>query len=917
MDVLLVLVLGGFLFVLIGYANSRKGGVRQIVGNLAWLLDGRVLAVYHVDPIDYAFRSDEEKITRHRMVTDLVAALPRRSRIYSVCDALDPDAVHDATLAGVDPDLVHPGYHEMADGWLDWLETHELYRRLSYVVIELPDDGIDRLRRAGAGAVSWFSGLMGGPPVPVRAEELADRSARARTCLQQMKLSALRVRPAHAGEIDWLEKRHPCRGHVHEPRLDPGWEPPNRTMRGARGEVIVSPSLATRVREIIKEGGSAEDPDRPPNPFQRQYLRVRTPFGEGYQVSLVWSQMPKRFWFPGGLGEAFVRADSVPFPVDYCVDIHAVDNEAARSAAKRSDRTVGGQFEEWEDDPSGAPQEVYDAKEASTHERDTLAANPAERELQTLITFTTWSTRQDPKETLDQARAIQRIYRAAEYELSIPTGDQDKLYEWTKLSGRADRGLAREFTQYLLTRDLAALMPFVDVEVGDPTGTLIGYTLAGGTCKPVFVDLRRAPVELDASGCAYFSGVLGQGKSYLQKLLMAAELERGDTRAFTFDRTKDGEYVRFAESLTCPTRVVSATDERAGAICIDPMRVFGGHARVTHTRDYLILLCQASPQEPDGRAIGAAVREAAREPEATIRDVVDKLDELAAADLPGARTVVQALASHVGDMGGGFAGEGENPLVRLVFGDGEVLDLDGGTDGPAYVVLHAPYLQLPRKSDRANSHRARQIPLPKLQGEALFHLGLMIGKEFINQGLERGLFGILHTDELAEFIRSDVGRAEYEQYVRDSRKERKILMSGSQLDDDAALALTDEEGDIRALLGWRFAGRQDDASQAARTIRNMGRKPTGELVEFVQSLNRWDDDELTGLNDEERRNLPRVFLVRDPQDRVGPVVLLPAPTDRLHRGLETNLDRRRAYDTEDAPADDAGSELGGGPVRYA
>ena len=41
-----------------------------------------------------------------------------------------------------------------------------------------------------------------------------------------------------------------------------------------------------------------------------------------------------------------------------------------------------------------------------------------------------------------------------------------------------------------------------------------------------------------------------------------------------------------------------------------------------------------------------------------------------------------------------------------------------------------------------------------------------------------------------------------------------------------------------------------------------------------------------------------MFLVRDPQDRVAPVVLLPAPTERLHRGAETNLSRRRAYDAE-------------------
>ena len=859
-----------------------KSPARAIIGNCVWTHDNTVWAVWHLRPRNYLYLTAEEQLGRHREIADLLAAVPKRALLAGICEHVDPEDQYLAALAGIDTDSA-PGYVEQADAWLDWLCEHDLYRRRHFIAIELPASRTQQWRRRLRAATSDIAGYLQFAPPSLRPDELADAQSATASIEAALTQSGIAVRPAEPAFVRWLYQRHPRRGHESEAPFDQEWDPPRQARKDGH---VLTASLAAFDDAVLREGGDPDDPSRPRNPFQRSYLHCQTPFGEGYQQSLILADTPRAWWFPGGLGEMFVRTDNVSFPLDYFVRIEAIDNDLAKQQARRDDRTISHQFDEWEDDPSGAPQDLYDAKQAIQDERDTLSSNPSERELQCQVIFQTWAA--TTQEVTDQAAAIRRVYEPAEYTLPAPTGEQTKLHHATKIGSELDRSLAREYRQFWLQRDLAAQMPLVDVEVGDPDGILLGVTLAGATSRPVFLQPSRAP-RIDRSGCAYFSGILGQGKSYTAKVLLAGALESGDVAAFTVDRTRMGEYVRFAGGLECSTQVVSLDDSNADVdladVCIDPMRIFSGKARIDHTRDFLMLLTRSGTQEPEGVAIATAIRTAAQDPSATLRDVLDTL-AAAASSNAAAATVSQKVAAHIGEID-------EDPLARVVFGTGTPLKLHAAD----YTIFHLPGMELPRRTEIASEHRARHVSLPRLLGEAVYFLSMMIGREIIytRASSEHG-FGILHTDEFAAFVRSEVGRAAWEELARDSRKHNVALWALSQFADDTQLGSDADAADLDALIGYRFVFGQTKRSEAETSIRSLGREPTDELVDAVMSMNQIADDTDT-------QQSARVCLMRDLQGRVAPVLLLPAALERLHTAFETNPDRVRAAAASE-PAED-------------
>jgi AAA-like domain len=817
---------------------------RFVTGNLVWSRSGAVWALYRVEPVCYPYLSRKEKLAVHGRLRAALMALPAESSILSICRVVDPGAVVTRMVQGVDLGR-HGAWREVTEATLEGLGGTPVYERTFYLAVRLPEEGArEGLRSVLGSAAAQVADGFGLPPTPVRQREIESRERQAGQLEARLR-GSLCLSPATGAEIRWIYAQASRRG-LAEPVAGEGLTAPeDGRERRAAGALMTSLGEA-----VFYEGGSGEDRDRPKT--HRRYLRIEAPAGVSYQAFLAFADMPSRFVFPGGAGEWFFHTDEAPFPVDWCARIRAVPNQEAQVRARRQARQLVGQVEEYEGEPSGVPKDLHTAWEGVDDERAMLAANPADPELQVTVILCVYAD--NLLEIEARAAQLQAMYQPNEYMLARPTGGQLGLYE-AMLPGSAPPRVVRDYTQYVLPRDLAAGMPFACSDVGDPGGMLLGVTLDGGTFRPVLFDPAYGPA-VNRSGSLGAFGALGAGKSYFIKAVAFATLARGG-QVIAMDRTPAGEYVAFSGIAPGRSQVVRLA--AGSGVCLDPLRVFAGTARVRYAVGFLSLLTGTSPSDLQGAALAEAVRDAAARPDPRLGHVLDALERVAAEDAD-ARVVFRKLSN--------FA---RNDLADLVFGDGELLGLDAD-----YIVFHAPGIDLPDKEVLLSEHLARQLLPEQLFSLALLYLVAAVAREVTFRDPSR--FAAALFDEAWALTSSMQGRQLLLDGVRDGRKHNAAVWLLSQhpsdLGDDALVHL----------LGNRFAFRQSRGAGAA-ALRFLGVEPEEELVQMVES--RLEEGQC---------------LFRDVRDRVGLIQVLEAITPELREAFETNPSRflARQQQPEDA-----------------
>lgn len=803
---------------------------RAIAGNLVYSTEGRVWAVYKVSPLPFAHRSADAKLTVHTRLRGLLMGLPDDAMLMAVCEHLDPWAVAERMLDGVDPGRA-PLWGEAVAAEVDRLDRYHLFQRSHWLAFALADSTRRGLTSAIGAVTSSVGAVFGLPPAPVAADDIEARARQAAAV--RARLGTVPLRPATPGEIRWLYARAVARG-ADEPFYDEDWEP-RRADESRRGSLHV---LAPLTDAVFHEGGRADDENRPRH---RRYLRVDTAAGSGYQALLALADMPHEFVFPGGGGEWFAHLEAAPFPVDWCVRLRSVPNAEAQVRARRQHRQLIGQLDEYEGEVTGAPSSLAEALAAVDDERAALAANPSERECQATVIFATWADNLVDLE--EQAATLQAMFQPADYGLGRPTGGQLGLFR-SMLPGTEPASVCRDYTQFLLARDLAAGTPFTGSDIGDPSGMLLGASLDAGVFAPVLFDPAYGPT-INRSASLGITGALGSGKSYLAKLLCWATVARGG-QVVTLDRTASAEYVSFAEVVPGRAQVVQLTVD--AAISLDPLRVFSGEDRRRITLGFCSLLAGAPARSLEAAALAEAVDAVAELPEARLPDVIDQLQRIA--ERPGKHDPDAAAAArklaHFSRLG----------VAQLAFGPGPALALDAD-----FVVFHAPGLALADRDTLLNEHLAAQMLPEQVFGQALLYLVAAVARSVIFA--DRSRFAAALYDEAWALTASPQGHALLLEGVRDGRKHNAACWLASQSPRDLG------ETELVDLLGARFAFRQARGAAAAAQ-RFLGLDvddATGQLLETLAAGQ---------------------CLLRDVRDRVGLVQVLEAPVRELRDAFDTN-----------------------------
>lgn len=833
--------------------------LRFLIGNLAWARDGSVWAIYRVKPVSYPYLSAREKLGIHTKTRAALMALPSDSMILSICEQLDPDELIADMVESVDLDR-QPVWEDVLDATYDQLADTKMYKRRYYLAFALPNEGTKgsiggAFGSASAGLSRWF----GLPPAPVKEKEIENHRRDAKKIETQLK-SFLEIEAVTAAEVRWLYGRSLTRG-LRQPFFDPNaWSASERRIGEGSDARVTAPSLANLGEAIFKEGGLDTDEDRPRH---RRYLRVESDAGVSYQTFMCISDMPQRFSFPGGGGEWFFHTGVAPFPVDWCARIHSIPNQEAQLKTRRQARQLIGQFGEYEGEVTGAPQSLASAMEGIEEERAYLSNNPSEPELQVTIAFAVGAPTLSELE--EKASQLKAVFEPNEYALPRPTGGQLGLYA-AMLPGGPRPLVARDYTQFLLPRDLSAGVPFGGAEVGDPRGMLLGFQLDGGTFQPVLFDPGYGPAT-NRSGSLGAFGALGSGKSFFIKNVAWATLARGG-QVLTMDRTVTGEYVDFAQVAPGKSQIVKLDVD--SDICLDPLRVFRGDQRVRYTIGFLTLLTGTAPTELEGAVLSEAVRDVAKDPDATLMDVIEALKTKVETD-PEARVLWRKLSN--------FA---SNDLARLAFGDGRVLSLDAD-----YIVFHAPGLSLPDKETLMNEHLAKQLLPEQVFSQALLYLVAAVARTVTFSNPNR--FAAALFDEAWALTSSLQGRQLLLDGIRDGRKHNAAVWLLSQHPND----LGDDQ--LVHLLGNRFVFRQSRGAAAA-ALKFLGMDASEGWVEMLE----------TELREGQ-------CMYRDVRDRVGMIQVLAPASEELRHAFDTNPEARRArHEKQAAEAAAALLAAGGG-----
>ena len=753
-----------------------KPPAKAVVGQLVWSADGGVWAVWRVSPFAHAHASASEKLTVHGRLRGLLLGLPAESMLLSTCERLDTwDVVADMLDGVTHPDANR--WSEVCAATADHLTDTSLHRRRYYAAALLPGAGGNGWRdlvRQATGDVAAGFGLA---PAPVPAAEIDARRRQARA-IETRIASQVVLERATAGELRWLWARA-LRRDLREPAFDDSWEPAARPAK--RGTASV---LAPLTDVVVKEGGYRDDPDRPRH---RRYIRIDAGVGTAFQTVLAVADLPHEWVFPGGGGEWLHHADDLGFPVDWCVRIRSVPNAEAQAKVRRQHRQLVGQVDEYDGEITGAPPSLAEAIGAIDAQRAELAANPAEPEIQATILLSVAAP--DLALLEDRAQAVIGLFEPHEYGLGRPTGSQLALLR-SMLPGTAAAPACRDYTQFLLARDLASGAPFCGPEVGDPRGLLLGLGLDSGAPTPVLLDPTYGPsVGRTASLAAV--GALGSGKSFFLKRLCWDTISRGG-QVVTIDRTTRGEYATFAAAAPGTAQVIRLAPD--SDVCLDPLQTFTGDDRVSVTLGFLSLLAGASAHTEEGAALAEAVRTVANRPTARLADVVDELNTLGdntSRPDPAARSLARRLA-HYRHLGAG----------QLAFGDAEPVRLDADL-----IVFWAPNLALPDRDTLLNEHLARQMLPEQVLAHALLYLVAAVGRQVVFSDPTR--FGAALYDEAWALLGSPHGQRLLLEGIRDGRKHNGAIWLASQHPADLG------DGELIDLVGARFAFRQAPGAATA------------------------------------------------------------------------------------------------------
>lgn len=763
--------------------------------NLRWTSEGTVWADFLITGIPYGLRPVRDKLGVRALHTALIRALPGESLWLGVTATLDPAEVVAAMLDGVDLDQA-PEWAVECDATLDSLDVLGVGRRIYWLSVPLrPGRPTDALTVPAQAAMNTVQQLLGLPTRPPGEADITRRLTQVQRLLESIP-SPFKAVPATVAQMVWL--------HQHQLRRGMYTDDDMPFASASAGVVTASGFTAPLLDEGAQSDLTGLAQVRRFNPFDRRYLKVQPADAPdvpaSYQSLLVLAATP-----PGGTlfpGEEILgRIDRSGLDVDWAIRMTVRTSDAVIAANQRALRQIADQIDQRDHEITTAVDSLTQTARDLTEYARLLDQDKLEVEAQATVILCVASP--DATHTKAQALALRRWYEDSNYKVAIPVGGQEDLW-WQMMPGVRTSMLARQYAQLSTSCNVASMVPFVDVSLGDRKGSLVALNISNGPfladdvpCGPtegILHDIDGA-TDRDVSGSIAIAGELGSGKSVLMKKLCGDVVDRNG-RVIAIDRTDMGEWEVWARSVA-HVEVVDILQPRWS---LDPLRMFGPDVGSRMAQSFLTPLLDVPPTSD----LGVVLADVLDPQNLTRHGLLGLGDVLAHLQTDGDGEDALRLAAKIRV----FA---RRDLGRVVFDPSlPTLPLDVQA-----VVIRTHTLQLPNPVELENEHLFRAMSIEKMFGRAAYALIAGIARAVCFA--DRDQLAVLAVDEFHGLAISPEATQEAALFIRDGRKHRAALIAGSH--DPLADFGSDT---LRGLIPTRFQMRQRDQTLARKGLQWLG-----------------------------------------------------------------------------------------------
>ncbi|MCI0686273.1 MAG: hypothetical protein L0Y54_03400 [Sporichthyaceae bacterium] len=245
--------------------------IRHLAGPLLWAMDGSVWASWRVTPVTYPYLDDARKIELHAAIRAALRLVRGEAMLLSLAVGVDPVQVGRRMLDGIDP--MRRGWTTLTDATVDTLVDLDLYERVHYLTVRLPDTDTSGWRAGLSAARDSVGAAFGLTPPPISRAERAARAHQAAQLGAQLGRH-IRLVPASPADILWMYARasaarsDPAAGANRRARLAPGARVPGRG-GAVRGRQPGQPGPATAAASPLLGGRRRGRPGRRPGRLHR------------------------------------------------------------------------------------------------------------------------------------------------------------------------------------------------------------------------------------------------------------------------------------------------------------------------------------------------------------------------------------------------------------------------------------------------------------------------------------------------------------------------------------------------------------------------------------------------------------------------------------------------------------------------
>ena len=441
-----------------------------------WILTG----------VAYGLRPDPKKELARAHHQALIRALPGESLLLGICAGLDPTAVVERMITGVDLTACPDWASVDCAATLDTLDEIGPGQRIYWLSVPLRNNGF--ADRVGAPLRSVAADLRDSLGVAAGAVSLVEVNRRLEQAqrVHESIPAVFQPRPATPGSngvarsctrnnaactATWTCPRPPTRSSVSTSPSSPLSASVNRCWTRAASP---TPTRPATVHEFPRAAAGL----RRWNPMSRRYLKVQQSGAldqaASYQATLVVADVPSEgMLFPGS--EIIGRIDESGLDVDWGIRLKVRSSEQVVATNRRALRNLNEQYAQRDGEVSLGVQTLDRAARDLAEYAAVLESDTLEVEAQATIMFCV-AAPTGPAVTA-QATALAHYVEPTGYRLALPLGCQEELW-WAMHPGTPATRAVTEFAQIAASRALAATIPLASVDLGDAKGSLLALNIS-------------------------------------------------------------------------------------------------------------------------------------------------------------------------------------------------------------------------------------------------------------------------------------------------------------------------------------------------------------------------------------------------------------------------------------------------------